>query len=64
MRGGRNLSWSHWSAPNASTSPSRSEELEILKGEACCLEEALEEIKRRISELESVTEPDENQTGG
>ena len=61
-RGGGS-SWFNRATPFVPPAISRNEELDLLRDEAGYFEEALEEIKQRISKLESKSETDENQGG-
>ena len=62
-RGEKRFLWSHRGDRTVAPAISRSEELEMLNEEAGYFEETLDEIKQRISKLESRPETDEKQTG-
>jgi hypothetical protein len=64
MRSGMNFAWPYRAAPAAAPASSPIDEMEMLRGEAAYFEEALADIRERISKLETVTETEENQTGG
>lgn len=64
MRSGRGFAWPYRDAAAASPVSSSIDEMEFLRNEAAYFEETLEDIRQRIAKLESVSENDENQTGG
>jgi len=64
MRGGRNFASPYRDASVSAPVSSRIDEMELLREEAAYFEEALADIRERISKLETVPETEENQTGG